>query len=301
MLFLIIAPLFYVLLIFICGTYVPPNFFPNLKYRLGAYGHTFSRLNEAKYVKDIDILFLGSSHAYRGFDTRMYSKNGYKTFNLGSSAQTPIQTKALIDRYLTHINPKIVVFEVYSPTLFNNDGVESAVDIISNDINDLFSLKMALQLNHIIVYNTFIYATVRDILNLNKTFEEPIKKGKDNYIPGGYVERKISHYKPTSRRKRIHNINEEKLFYLTEIVSTIKKRNIEVFLVNAPISKSLYSSYQNNYAFDEIMRKHSTYYNFNELLTLDDSLHFYDNNHLNQFGVEIFNKKLIELLKSSDQ
>jgi hypothetical protein len=44
------------------------------------------------------------------------------------------------------------------------------------------------------------------------------------------------------------------------------------------------------------MSSYSTYYNFNEKMTLNDSLHFYDANHLNQNGVELFNEKLIELL-----
>ena len=37
--------------------------------------------------------------------------------------------------------------------------------------------------------------------------------------------------------------------------------------------------------------------NTDELISLNDSLHFYDSDHLNQNGVVIFNKKLIEVLK----
>ena len=44
------------------------------------------------------------------------------------------------------------------------------------------------------------------------------------------------------------------------------------------------------------MTKYSTYYNFNKIVTLNDSLHFYDSHHLNQNGVEIFNKRLIKIL-----
>jgi hypothetical protein len=38
------------------------------------------------------------------------------------------------------------------------------------------------------------------------------------------------------------------------------------------------------------------YYNFNEISTLHDSLHFYDIDHLNHAGVELFNADLIKLL-----
>lgn len=44
------------------------------------------------------------------------------------------------------------------------------------------------------------------------------------------------------------------------------------------------------------MSKYSSYYNFNERLILNDSLHFYDSNHLNQNGVELFNEELIKMV-----
>ena len=80
-----------------------------VNYRLGAYGHMHSRIREIPEFKNIDILFLGASNAYRGLDTRIFEKNGWKSFNLGSSSQTPLQTFILLDRYLDHLNPKVVV------------------------------------------------------------------------------------------------------------------------------------------------------------------------------------------------
>ena len=58
-------------------------------------------------------------------------RNNLKTFNLGSSSQTPIQTKMLLDEHLDRLNPKLVVFEVY-PVVFQLEGVESALDFIAN-------------------------------------------------------------------------------------------------------------------------------------------------------------------------
>ena len=94
---------------------------------LDSYGHMYSRISEIKNQEDVDILFLGSSHAYRGFDTRIFLENGYKSFNLGSSAQTPTQTKVLVERYLGSLNPELVIYEVY-PKTFTMDGVESSLD-----------------------------------------------------------------------------------------------------------------------------------------------------------------------------
>ena len=79
----------------------------------------------------------------------------------------------------------------------------------------------------------------------------------------------------------------------------LKDRKIELLLVFAPIPKVNYHSYVNKSYFDSAMQTYSTYYNFNEIVSLNDSLHFYDSDHLNQNGVKIFNEKLIELLNEN--
>ncbi|MFQ3676285.1 MAG: hypothetical protein SNJ64_07080 [Endomicrobiia bacterium] len=84
--FSIFSIFFYVILIIIWGNYFPSFLKQNLVYKIGAYGHLFSRLKEVKSTNTIDILFLGSSHTYRGFDSRIFKRYGYETFNLGSSS-----------------------------------------------------------------------------------------------------------------------------------------------------------------------------------------------------------------------
>lgn len=297
-LFLLFSILFYLIFLFIWGRYLPSIFKPNVNYRIGSYGHNYSRLSEVKNYRDIDILFLGSSHAYRGFDTRIFLNNGYKTFNLGSSAQTPVQTKVLLKRYLESLNPKLVIYEVY-PATFTIDGVESSLDIIANDNIDLHSLNMALQINNIKTYNALIYGFICELLGLNESFSEPIIKGNDKYISGGYVKKKLSFYQPTEFKKNEISMKDYQLESFSEIVQMLKNRNIELVLVYAPIPSVNYKSYSNNNYYDSIMKRYSSYYNFNGLVSLDDSLHFYDSHHLNQNGVGIFNKKLIELLNEN--
>ena len=62
----------YSILILMWGEFSPTE--RNLKYSLGNNGHSFLRFKEAKEKRNIDILFLGSSHAYHGFDTRIFEK-----------------------------------------------------------------------------------------------------------------------------------------------------------------------------------------------------------------------------------
>lgn len=121
-LFAVIVIITYPLLIFLSGYLPISNVLKlNLNYRIGSYGHMFTRINEVKQLdSNVDILFLGSSHSYRGFDPRNFKDK--KTFNLGSSSQTPIQTKILLERYLDNINPKTVIYRSLSRDFFSRRG-----------------------------------------------------------------------------------------------------------------------------------------------------------------------------------
>jgi hypothetical protein len=272
-------------------------FEPNVNYKIGYAGHLYSRISEVKNQKDIDILFLGSSRTYRGFDTRIFSKFGFRTFNLGSSGQTPIQTNLLLNRYLEILNPKTVIMEV-NPLTFSIDGVESSLDIIANDRNDLYSLGMVLKLNNIKTYNTYLVGLVIDLFNINKAFIELPLKGTDTYIPGGFVEKEMDYNDVFSFPERLVTIDENQLEQFSKIISKLQNNNTTIILVYAPIPNTYYKSYSNIKYFDSLMVSYSEYYNFNKTMTLNDSLHFYDQNHLNQNGVRLFNNKLIELLKA---
>ena len=292
-LFSFFALAFYICAVFVFGSYTLRNLKPNINFKLG--GNTYSRLIEVKKIDSIDILFLGSSHSYRGFDTRIFKKNGLNTFNLGSSAQTPIQTQILLKRYLDRLQPQLIIYEVYPPTL-SIDGVESSLDIISNDKNDIYSFQMAIHINKIRTYNTLLYATTRKLLQLDNNFSTPKEKEKDLYIKGGFVEKEISYYQPQSIPKNEIILNETQLKTFVKTLDIIKKKNIKLLLVYAPITKSLYRSYTNNTYFDSLMHRSGNYYNFNEMINLVDTLHFYDSHHLNQKGVRLFNEKIIKLI-----
>ena len=273
---------------------IPQSYKPNLKFSRD--GHLFTRINEAKSLtNDIDILFLGSSHSYRGFDPRNF--HGKKTFNLGSSAQTPIQTNVLLNRYLEKLNPKLIIYEVYPAYTFSSDGVESSLDLISNDKNDFYSFRMALELNNIDTYNTLSYMCISNLLNLNKTYE-PIKIDNKTYILGGYEETDISFNKSTDYLKQKWTFKDNQIKMFNQNIMLLRKKNIRTILVFAPISQRLYNSYTNNNQVDSIFNTYNLeYYNFNKLINLNDSLDFLDGGHLNQNGVNKFNQKLIEILK----
>ena len=195
-------------MLLIVGNYAPGIFKKNLNYKIGSYGHMFSRIKEIEKNNNVDILFVGSSHSYRGFDPRIFNEYNYQVFNIGSSSQSPLQEELLLNQYLDKLNPKLVVFEMY-PTIFESDGVESGLDMLANNKIDFNSLKMCLAINNIKLYNTFLYGSYKQLRGINKYFVEDIKKDEDTYISGGFVERKMSYYKSSKNISctKLYNIN----------------------------------------------------------------------------------------------
>ncbi len=292
--FLIFTGFFYVVFLILWGDFAPIK--KNLNYKIGPNGHTFTRLNELKNTKNIDLLFLGSSHTYRGFDTRIFNEAGYKSFNMGTNSQTPIQTEFLLNRYLDSLNPKIIVFEV-CPFVFSLDGVESTLEIISNDNIEFETIKLALKQNHLKIYNTLIYAIYREIFHDDiNNYSESRKRNNDTYVDGGFVELKLKFYKHKRFDKKMWEYNKDQFESFQNIIKMLSERNIELLLVQAPVTSDLYNSYENNEAFDEGMIKYGNYNNFNELIQLNDSIHFFDYHHMNKNGIKLFNKNILNIL-----
>ncbi len=291
----------FLLVFYIIGTVSVGLFFPkplqlNINYALGKHGHLNSKIKEIPLHQNTDILFLGSSHCYRGFDVRIFEKAGFCSFNLGSSSQSHLQTNVLLKRYLNQIQPNTIIYEVY-PNIFEIDGVESTLDLIANDNNYDYLWKLIVEHQHLKVFNSFIYGAFRKIVGLDKDYVEPTVRGKDKYISGGFVERKTSefnaYFKPSSKPIE-YKQNQLKAF--EENIKLILSKKIELILIQAPVTRAYYSSIVQPQKHDALMENYSPYYNFNDRVELVDSLHFYDYHHLNQTGVEIFNQAVLDQL-----
>lgn len=267
----------------------------NIKFNKGGYGHLYSRLSELDTIKDIDVLFLGSSHTYRGFDSQKISNElGLNCFNLGSSGQTPDVTKVLLKTYLNEIKPKLVVYEVVPDGIFN-ESIGSRVDIVSNlPFTRLKSLRY-LEGFGITEFKTLILRICHDLFY--QEYYEPLRRGEDEYIPGGYVMRKGfgSTSKYYEEESFIVDTNSKGFKRFLANISYIKSQDIPVILVFAPTTSYDYSRYPSN--IDSIYTDMGVYWNFNLKTNLNDSLHFFDSSHLNYLGVHIFNQDLIRSIR----
>ncbi|PKG43436.1 hypothetical protein [Psychroflexus sp. MES1-P1E] len=262
----------------------------NFLYRQGSYGHLNTRLKEIPEYGEVDILFVGSSRVYRGFDPRIFKENGLKVFVLGSSSQTPLHSYILLNRYLKVLNPKLVVFDLL-PNTFANKGVEPTLDLLANDRIDQLSFEMAFEQNDLMVWNTMIYASIMNVIGKHNDFEEPIHKPKDHdtYIKGGYVHKDSSFQKEVEicekeKSMKWHEPLDVQLNYFKKMISLLDRNNQKFVFVNMPIAH--FHCYSNNDILKAYIPESVPYLDFNRLLDFHDSTDFYDEYHLNEGGVD---------------
>lgn len=294
-LFLPVAAAGYLVLLLLSGG---SRLLPTVNYRLGNYGHLFSRVREASQTHDVDVLFLGSSHSYRTFDPRFFEAHGYKAFNLGSSNQTPVQTLPLLQDYLPVLNPRLVVFEVH-PDIMSNDGVEGSVDLLSNVPVSGNVSRMALKFRNLKVLNTWMYAFMSDhLLHRLDTYQEPAALEGFEYFPGGFVAPLIDtayHSEPLPPKKILIQDLQRKA--LTECLQLLQNRHIPYILVEVPASNALRESYTNHPQFEQEMQTFGPYY-YLPPMPGPDSLYYFDSDHLSRAGQEVANRLMLDLISS---
>ncbi len=285
-------------LIVVFSAIAPDGIVPNIRYPLNGYGHLRTRMAEVEGHGPVDIVFLGSSHAYRGFDPRIWARRGYSSFNLGSTDQTFLQTELLLTAHARDLRPRLVILEVH-PGPFLETGIESALDVIANRPIDQNTLGMASRLRHPYVLNAIAYGAIRQITGYDDRTAEPLRKNADMYINGGFVERVEGHFIPETPAIRVRiEPSFEQWAAFQRVLADLRAQDIEFILVEAPMTHWMNEGiYPDRAGFDSLMNASGRYLNMNGKVALDDSLHFFTKEHLNQSGVELFNEALFDTLE----
>lgn len=297
-LFLLFFPVAFACYTIIWGETLSGSVVDNLHLVRGSSSFLHHRLNEADTTKNVDVVFLGTSQTYRGFDPRIFKKHGIQVMNLGSSNQTPVQTELIANSYLEQLQPEFIVYEI-GPECLSMDGIESAIDFASNSKKTLGVFKMTCRLNAIKPYFSFIYSTYRQLFNRDANFKHPFSYTNDKYIYGGFVEKRHHSY--------YHQKFDDQVFWkprkyqkkaVVRTIKTLKNNNANVLLVFAPLEKNLYQSIQHIDEFNKFINSFNLpYYNLNESLNLSRD-YFLDPFHLNQQGVQKLNAEIISILKA---
>ena len=293
-LFALVAIPAYLLLLCLLGDW---GWVRTARTNMGNRGFLNSRIKDIRNYRNVDVLFLGSSHCYRTFDTRFYRSQGISCFNLGSSNQTPVQTYVLLKAYLDSINPRFVVFEVH-PDIMKNDGIECAVDLLMNTPMTCEATKMAWHTGNMKVINTWLYSLYNQKIRhrLESFHEEPTMDDAE-YIPGGYVEINTKEFE--RKRYSRHNlfIRPEQMEALKQCLNLLKEHNIPYMLVEVQDAYQLRSAFKNHEWFENKMKALGPYRY--KLLPLVDTVHFCNSNHLFKPGIKLFNQDFVVDLKAA--
>jgi hypothetical protein len=269
-----------------------------LVFRTGDYynwpgGETWQRFREYDPQVRNQVVIIGSSHAYRGYDPFVFIARGHSTFNLGTSAQTPLNTYYLIKEYLDSANCGLLVFDVYEGAL-TNSGLESTADLTQNQPSDAAALGMAWSL--------------RDLRGLNMmALRELSDRSKPFYLGKNYVGKGFCRFKDSVRvgagpphppRKPL---SARQLDFLAKCIHLCQDRGIPVVVASHYARRNLRGPAHAPlaHAIDSVLAGTGVrYLDFADAPGVDDENWFADENHLNGTGARIFTGHLVDTLES---
>lgn len=238
---------------------------------------------------DSAIFVIGSSHAYKGYDPRIFKASGINLFNMGSSGQNMKDSYTLIKLNRAKIHKLIV--DIY-PGVFEAVSEESTVILIQN-VNDTHTAFEILKNNFTINSLNNMTSRLFDVNPRPQFFDE-------NYICNGFVE--TDRYFKSESNETYGNFKPGENFqYLDSLLSFTSNNSIKTWVASHPLKwNASYKNYYKNSYFPQVERILSkfrgiTFLDFTLNHSNTDSL-FSDENHLNQRGVTYYNSRLLEQL-----
>jgi len=286
------------------------RYIPNLKNVTGGFGYSLLRFEDLEGVTEVDVLFLGSSHANQGFDVEFFADNSIDSFNLGSTAQTPLNSYFILKEFIDEIDIKLLVFETYWAVATNETGVESTIDISSNYAITRNIFEMALKSNNWLAINSTIGNLVRQTflhdplnVNLQESYE------RDTYVARGfmYTER-VARPKVVEKgvSKREVFFSDKQLGYIEKIVQLAQENKIDIIFIRTPVTDELKGAVVDYPKTMDIYNKVADRYGirsvdfndarYTDVMKLEYEKHFYNPSHMNKLGVNIFSKQLLPVL-----
>jgi hypothetical protein len=271
---------------------------PLNRYRSG--DTSLLRFKEINKFKNIDILFAGSSHCYRGFNIEYFKQLGLTCFNMGSISQSPLNTFFLLKKYLKNLNPKIIVFEI-NPVVMRYDGTESCLDLIANTPLNYELVEMMFATKSIFVFNGLLLYYL-DLNRIPIQLQHANLSPTDIYVSGGFVKSTQLKFKSYVSQEITYDFKHIQFYYISQILRMMKNKTKKVILVTTPMYSEYVSDITNYSDWSE--RIHSLannfdciYIDFNTYSDLQLSHLYYDEDHLNSIGVDLFNKKFYNRMK----
>ena len=240
--------------------------------------------NQVKY----DAIVLGSSHAYRGYDPRIFEQSGMNLFNAGTSSQNAKGSLVLYNEYLRD-RSDVFILDIYDP-VFELEGTESNMRLIQNVPTNEAALALVQQEFKIYTLNAL---AVR-LASLNVKDEAP----NTDYIKNGFCEKKGILYAVEPLNDSVFDENDEMFMAFEKMIKQMQADGKRIVLCSHPLPAS---PGLRNY-HDKFLARFSPLIQHLGVPYIDltyytegfDINEFADLSHLNQQGVEFYNQLLLQ-------
>ena len=279
----------YVIVLNIFQEIVPGPFKPNILYEAGD-NLVIRKIEESDTMSRIDVLILGSSHAYDSFNPLFFENEGLTAYNWGTSQQSHVQTSMILDKYLDRLEPGLVVYEVF-PEIFNATGRESMADFLNAGkpfevgFFDLFQYE-----NSISLLNTYFIKESRKVLGIEPNLEL-------NIIENDYYKGYVAKNETSAAKDVLPTIKwvprSSQLSAFESNLKFLKSRSIPYILVIAPYP----FKYSNECEINSYFSSKGKFLNYNNILQFDSKIDFSDHHHMNTNGVKKLNLHFVKYLK----
>ena len=251
-------------------------------------GGTYLKTHQFNTNEMHDVVIVGSSHAYRGYNPAIFNEYGYNAFNLGTSDQKMMCTFYLTKNYINHRNCKILLLDLYD-RVFSQENIESYSDLIQNMPSDKAAFDIMLASKDVRTINmiTLRYFNKNVPPNFNDT---------SGYFKGFMATDKYMEF-PLKHRVYKYERNEESLHYLEKLLSYLQTENIKPVMAEHALPSLSPAPDHAKFRADilPVLKKYNVqWFDYTNDTTMNDFMLFADESHLNIHGVKIYNHRLID-------
>jgi hypothetical protein len=261
-------------------------FIPNLQRNGGQELQMMHDLtsNQTKY----DAIVLGSSHAYRGYDPRIFEQLGVSMFNAGTSAQNAKGSLVLYNEYLKD-RADVFILDVYDP-VFELEGTESNMRLIQNVPTNAAAFALVKQEVKVYTLNAFA---------VRMASVKPIDEAPNNdYVKNGFCEKKGILYAVEPLNDSVFDANEEMFVAFEKMVKQMQADGKRIVLCShpLPVSPGLHNYHDKFLArFTPLIERLGVPYIDLSFYTEGFGINeFADISHMNQQGVVLYNQLLFQ-------
>ncbi len=283
----------YLIIIFLLSV-IKYKIYPLITYTSNYYpskgGHTFQSMKEFSNEREKwDVIFLGSSHVYRGFDPRIFSEHNIVTFNLGTSGQSIESSFIVYEKLIAEKGVKTIVLELFASQMVSTDKVdESTFDIAYNSPGYNISLACLIDQADWRLVNLGVY-------KLFTTYANSIYCDS-TYVGRGFSERSDSANTLNFEYDQLLQPSMKKYKALEKLIVAIKQHQQQVIIVSHPMPREypILVHQQFTSFIRPLLNKYNVaYFDYTQTPSIASHDFFYDSNHLNQSGVCLFNSLLL--------